>query len=334
MTPIDTEALRTILATWAAERHQRLFEDIAGTLQAAGIRSQPDAELVGKLLAALPAPEPAAPGGAGLDREVGVALDLLEASPSQSETLRRLLEGLEPLVERSAIFVVKQGIPNLYAARGFEGAPKAGTPVVPPPDLEELLAGRAAWLGKGPGYQALVAPLGREAAEGRIFPLRIKRKPVALLLVDSGALQALDGAQTLRALAQAASASLAALAGAKEEEKAPAPPDHPTRPTVVVPDPIPEPSAPALDPKVKATAERFARVLAGDIELYFPAKVEQARTQGNLYGLLHDELDRSRQSFVERFGEEVEARHGIFVKAVIELLCEGDAGRLGAAPWA
>ncbi|MBI3131551.1 MAG: hypothetical protein HYZ13_09525 [Acidobacteria bacterium] len=336
MTPIDTEALRTILATWAAERHQRLFEDIAGTLQAAGIRNQPDAELVDRLVAALPHAPAANAEGPGIDRELGAALDLLEGATSQSEALRRLLDGLDAVVERCALYVIKQGIPNLYSWRGFEGTTaKAGSPVVPPADLEELLAGRQAWLGKGPGYQALLAPLARmEAAEARIFPLRLKRKPVALLLVDSGMRQTLDHHQALRALAQAASATLGSLAGAKEEEKAPPPVDHPTLPTMLVQDPIPEPAAPALDPKVRATAERFARVLAGDIELYFPAKVEQARTQGNLYGLLRDELDRSRHSFVERFGEEMEVSHGIFGRAIIELLCEGDAGRLGAAPWA
>ncbi len=336
MTPNDTEALRTILATWAAERHQRLFEDIAGTLQAAGIRTQPDADLVNRLVAALPQAPSADAEGPGIDRELGAALDLLEGATSQSEALRRLLDGLDPVVERCALYVIKQGIPNLYAWRGFEGTTaKPGTPVVPPSDLEELLTGRQAWLGKCPGYQALLAPLARmEATEARIYPLRLKRKPVALLLVDAGMRQTLDHPQALRALAQAASATLSSLAGAKEEEKAPPPTDHPTLPTMLVQDPIPEPATPALDPKVKAAAERFARVLAGDIELYFPAKVEQARTQGNLYGLLRDELDRSRHSFVERFGEEVEVRHGIFGRAIIELLCEGDAGRLGAAPWA
>ena len=60
----------------------------------------------------------------------------------------------------------------------------------------------------------------------------------------------------------------------------------------------------------------------------------QARTQGDLYGLLREELDRSRQSFVERFGEDLERQQGIFSRAAVDLLCEGDAGRLGDAHWA
>lgn len=91
--------------------------------------------------------------------------------------------------------------------------------------------------------------------------------------------------------------------------------------------------APGLDPKTRAAAERLARVLAGDVELYFPAKVAQARTTGNLYGLLRDELDRSRHTFVDRFGAELETTHGIFRETVISLLCDGNAAKLGSPPW-
>jgi hypothetical protein len=88
-----------------------------------------------------------------------------------------------------------------------------------------------------------------------------------------------------------------------------------------------------LDPKVRSAAERLARVLTGDIELYFPAKVAQARTTGNLYGLLRDELERSRQTFLERFGADLEKDHGIFQETVVSLLCDGDVAKLGTTPW-
>lgn len=334
--PQPAEALRSLLTEWAVQQHLRLTEEVIGTLQSLGLHSAPDEALLTRILALAPA-NPAAPAtDPGVGRELGVALDLLEAAGSQGEALHKLLDGLEPLAERSALFVVKQGIATLFDWRGFEGSPvKAGSPVVPPPDLEALLQGRQPWLGLGPAYKALIAPLSRmEAPEARLFPLRLKRKAVAVLLVDCGLRQQLDHPEVLRALAQAASAALGALAGAKEEEKAPPVADRPTLPTMLVQDPIPEPSAPAMDPKVKATAERFARVLAGDIELYFPTKVAQARTQGDLYGLLREELDRSRQSFVDRFGEELEQQQRIFLRAVVDLLCDGEAGRLGPAPWA
>ena len=92
-------------------------------------------------------------------------------------------------------------------------------------------------------------------------------------------------------------------------------------------------AGPALDPKICATAERLARVLVGDIELYFPQKVAQGRQQGNLYGLLRDELERSRATFIDRFGEPVEKQHRIFIQTVHSQLCEGIPAKLGAAPW-
>jgi len=100
-----------------------------------------------------------------------------------------------------------------------------------------------------------------------------------------------------------------------------------------LPEPAPEPPA-GLDPTTRSNAERSARVLVGDMELYFPAKVALGQQQGNLYAAMRDELDRSRASFVDRYGAELESQHRIFYKTVIQQLCAGDPLRLGAAPWA
>jgi hypothetical protein len=89
-----------------------------------------------------------------------------------------------------------------------------------------------------------------------------------------------------------------------------------------------------LDPKVRATAERLARVLGGDLELYFPQKLAQGQANGNIYTPLREELDRSRATFVDRYGEEVENQYRIFANTIIQQLCGGDPSRLGPAPWA
>lgn len=327
------EALRAPLSAWVAERHQRMLEEVMAAWQEAMHRFHPDQALLDRLAAALPP----APAAASTDeRDVSLALDLLEGATNQADVLKRLLEGMEPLVERSALFVLKQGLATLYAWKGFEGdRPKAGTTVVPTPDMEELISGARHALGRGAGTKALLSVLTpMEGADARILPLRLRRKPVALLLLDSGLRQSLDQPQTLRALALAASACLSAHAGKEDERPAPEPTNaHPTAPTMMIPEPIPAPAVAELDPKVRASAERFARVLASDIELYFPAKVAQARSGGNLYRLLGDELDRSRVSFLDRFGVETEATHGLFKKAVIDQLCDGDPGKLGPLPW-
>jgi hypothetical protein len=152
--------------------------------------------------------------------------------------------------------------------------------------------------------------------------------------VDSGPGDLLRHPNGLRAIALAAEVRLGFLAGPKEEERAAHAEAHPSVLTQRIQDPIAETAAPTLDPTVRSNAERSARVLVGDIELYFPAKVAQGQATGNLYAAMRDELDRSRASFVERYGPELESQHQIFYKTVVQQLCAGNPSRLGAAPWA
>jgi hypothetical protein len=335
--PPSQDALRAALEAWLNQRHQALLEEVMAAWQESLTRFRPDPDLLARLAEA--APSTLVLGNAeASEGHLAAALDLIEGAPSQSELLKRLLDGLTPFVERSALFILKQGLASLYAHRGFDGeAPRRPGAVVPSPDLEALIHGGARAIRRpGPAYSALLAPLSSfEAPDLAILPLRHKRKAVALLLVDSGARQKLDHPEQVRALVLAASALLAALAAGREEEPHALPPEPmPSAPTQVVPEPIEPPPSQELDPRTRAGAERLARVLVGDVELYFPAKVAQARTQGNLYGLLRDELERSRATFVERFGEDVELRHRIFTTTVVQHLCEGDPAKLGRAPWA
>jgi len=167
----------------------------------------------------------------------------------------------------------------------------------------------------------LLVPLGRfEASDALVLPLKLRRRAVALLLVDSGLRQEIDHPSEVRALAHVAESCLSYLAGLKDE------PPPPVAPPISV-------EVPLLDPKIRATAERLARVLVGDIELYFPQKVTQAQQTGNLYAALREELDRSRATFIDRFGEDIETQHRIFSGTIIQQLCGGDPARLGPAPW-
>lgn len=357
-------ALRGLVENWVNQKNQSLLEEVIATWQLAMDRFHPDDALLEKLRQAIPTQAPAETEGGGAMEAMAAfssALDLIEGAPSQSDLLKRLLDGLEPLVERSALFIVKQGLASLYAHRGFEaGAPLKPGAVVPPPDLESVIQGLGRSLRKkGAGYSALLPVLSSfEAADLVVLPLRHKRKTVALLLVDSGLRQKVDHPELVRALVLAASATLGGLAAGKDEpahalpppppsapppsalpSPSPQPPpplssSHSSAPTQMVPEPIEAPAAMDLDPKTRAAAERLARVLVGDVELYFPTKVAQAQTHGNLYGLLREELERSRATFVERFGEDVEAHHRIFTSTVVSQLCEGDASKLGPAPWA
>ncbi|MBL0311850.1 MAG: hypothetical protein IPP78_03860 [Holophagaceae bacterium] len=419
--PQPSDALKQILRTWLHDRHQALLEQVMMTWEEGLGRLQPDDALAEELVGSIPAPPPATQPAITSDPELGAALDLLDNAPSQAEVLHKLLDGLRPFADRSALFILKQGIASLYAFRGFDGETvKAGTPVVPPPELEALISGQLPMIQlSGEAYLSLVRPLsGLTSADIRIHPIRLKRRAVALVMVDSGLRRTLENPQHIRALVRSAEAALAFLAGPKDEDKpgtgplkatgpmpisapmavparpappAPPPPPPPpmarptplppigppagpSSPTMQMPIPaefrsqaqpapptpvapvapmapiglpaaiapssmptqqVPEPieAGPTLDPKIRATAERLARVLVGDIELYFPQKVAQGRQQGNLYSLLRDELERSRATFIDRFGEPVEKQHRIFIQTVQAQLCEGIPSKLGPAPW-
>jgi len=327
--------LKTLLQQWIDERQLALRGQVLAALDQARERLAPDDALLAQVLAAAePPPAAAAPG---IDADLGAGLDLMADAPTQGEALKRLLEGVMRFSERSALYVIKQGIATLYAHRGFEADhPKLGVPVVPPPELEQLIQGPTALISaRGPAYLALLAPLSRFEATGLlIIPLHLRSKTVALLLVDSGLQETLEHPGCLRAVALGAEARLSALAGAREEERTGHAEAHPSVLTQRIPDPIAESAPPALDPMVRINAERSARVLVGDIELYFPAKLTQGQSQGNLYGAMRDELDRSRASFVERYGADLETQHQIFYKTVVQQLCAGNPARLGPAPWA
>lgn len=332
----QNDAFRARIEAWLDQQNQALVEQTLSGLRGALATFHPDEALLAELRqAALPPPGAADP--VPTEAHLASALDLLEGAASQSDLLRRLLDALAPLAARSALFILKQGLLSLYSHRGFGAeAPLKTGAVMPPPELEPLVQGLGRSLRRrGPAYTALVSPIAsQEAAEVAIFPLRHRRKVVALLLVDSGAGQRLEHPEQVRALVLATSAMLVALASAREDEPGPAPTHPAPAAQAQPPAPVAVPEQPTvLDPRTRAAAERLARVLVGDVEAYSPAEVAQARAHGNLYGRLKDDLERSRATFMERFGEDVELRYRIFTTTVIQHLCNGDVSKLGAAPW-
>jgi hypothetical protein len=77
-------------------------------------------------------------------------------------------------------------------------------------------------------------------------------------------------------------------------------------------------------------ARRFARLLVSEIKLYNEQKVKDGREQGNLYGLLRDEIDRSRQMYDKRAHPSVAPRYDYFHQELVNTLADGDAAKLGA----
>ncbi|HKS25083.1 MAG TPA: hypothetical protein VJZ76_19975, partial [Thermoanaerobaculia bacterium] len=83
------------------------------------------------------------------------------------------------------------------------------------------------------------------------------------------------------------------------------------------------------DAKKHDEARRFARLLVSEIKLYNESKVEQGRKNKDIYERLKEDIDRSRQMYDERIGEDVRKSSNYFYDELVRILADGDAASLG-----
>lgn len=96
--------------------------------------------------------------------------------------------------------------------------------------------------------------------------------------------------------------------------------------------PTPAGNLDALDPETRKKheeAQRFARLLVSEIKLYNEAKVKQGQKSRDLYDLLRDDIERSRQLYRERVAENIRVSTNYFNDELVRILAEGDEGAMG-----
>jgi hypothetical protein len=96
--------------------------------------------------------------------------------------------------------------------------------------------------------------------------------------------------------------------------------------------PAPAANLDALDPETRKKheeAQRFARLLVSEIKLYNEAKVKQGQKSRDLYDLLRDDIERSRQLYRERVAESIRGNTNYFNDELVRILAEGDEGAMG-----
>lgn len=76
-------------------------------------------------------------------------------------------------------------------------------------------------------------------------------------------------------------------------------------------------------------ARRFARLLVSEIKLYNENKVEEGRKNKNIYSLLKEDIDRSKQLYEERIAADIRAKSDYFKQALVSILAGGDSSALG-----
>jgi len=118
------------------------------------------------------------------------------------------------------------------------------------------------------------------------------------------------------------------------------PPAEPSQPVVPAPavaetQPaahVPPPSTSELseaDQKVHNDARKFARLLVSEIKLYNEQKVQAGRRDKNLYSLLRDDIDKSREMYEKRVSPGVASQVDYFYDELVRLLADNQVSALG-----
>ena len=88
-------------------------------------------------------------------------------------------------------------------------------------------------------------------------------------------------------------------------------------------------SAPGSDDALHEEARRLARLLVSEIKLYNEEIIEEGKRQGDIYGRLRDDIDRSRQMYQERIDPKLQGKDDYFYQELVQRLAGGDAKLLG-----
>ena len=119
-----------------------------------------------------------------------------------------------------------------------------------------------------------------------------------------------------------------------------APPIEPPQPSVPAPaatqtqptSHVPPPSTNELneaDQKLHNDARKFARLLVSEIKLYNEQKVQVGRRDKNLYSLLRDDIDKSREMYEKRVSPSVAGQVDYFYDELVRLLADNQVSALG-----
>jgi hypothetical protein len=84
------------------------------------------------------------------------------------------------------------------------------------------------------------------------------------------------------------------------------------------------------DAEIHRKAQRFAKLLVDEIKLYNLAKVEEGRKHRDLYERLKEDIEKSRATYVKRYGSTPAAAGNYFDNELIRSLAQDDPSVLGA----
>ena len=315
---------------------------------------------VGPALSAKPAQ--GGSNAAGLQKAVA----RIQAGTTQKEILRALLDNTVLYSGRAALFVVKNDTATGWQGTAFSNndAIKDFALEMSSGIAARAMQSRTAQNGPASDFDQNFTSKFGSPADGKValLPLLLKDKDSALIYADGGSQAGALDAAALDVLVRATGAWLEVIAQRKQAQKdgPPEPEMHAASPGndpfaahaplhTAKGQPLPE-SEPAIamsaaaasggpsvaaaglspeDADVHRKAQRFARLLMDEIKLYNQAKVSEGRKHKDLYDRLQEDIEKSRATYLKRYGNTAAASGDYFNQELIRSLAEDDVSLLG-----
>ena len=264
--------------------------------------------------------------------ELNLRLQALVGTESPSDVFHSLLHASALAVSSAAVFLIRQGEIRGWGSEGYdEKAAAAQKRHAEPFDVRQLA--------ESTGSPELTIDFGQPAAlESVWFALRIRRKPIALVLVERSPDAEPWSPDVVSLLVRIAESRLELDLVLRKLGAGSLAPEATAKPTPIPVEfqPEPEPAGetaelapveegeqqpdPALEP-----ARRYARLLATDIRLYNEEAVALGQRHGDLLQRLGDQLGRGRETFCKRHGDLGAAGIELLHQAYVQVLADGDA---------
>src|SRR5262249_40421640 len=273
---------------------QKLHSEFAELLNSKveELRSSLSSEMRRKLEATL---EPA-PGTSSTD-QLNSSVESMQQFTAQADILRSLLDGAARFSGRAALFIVKGSSLTGWQGRGFGHDDKLKSSEL---DAGHGLAGRAI------RDRTAVAAAAREFDSGFVsehgapsdsnawlLPLVVRDRVAALLYSDAGIQGKKVDSSALQVLVRSAGQWLEILTarksnGAQDASGAGATTSSSHSGQTTVQTLSPE------ELELHTKAKRFAKLLVDEIRLYNQAKVNEGRQSRDLYRILREDIEKSR----------------------------------------
>lgn len=302
--------------------------------------------------------------------ELNQAIARILQPSGQTEVMEACLQSAAEFSGRCALFVRRADAFAFWRAERFSDQAAASLRALsipanqPGPFKELIVTQRALSWARLPGViPAILEQAISDCAENDLylFPIVVQGRIVAALYADAGAAAGSVGAAALEILAKVSGLSLetaAARAAASSRapestaeavavrtdgaemqqpaEAAPLPgsfaasiPATPEAAPSVAPPPdtdtLPEP-----DREAHRKAYRFARVAVQDLLSYHKSKIEQGRQNKNLYSMLKDDIEKTRENYRQRFGKTPASSFDYLHYELVLKLAGNDPEALGA----